>query len=152
MHPDQFIAHLRHCFGLSDLAFNDDQVCRLVLDDEYVIDLEWVEGSGALYVYSVVHTRASELEHRLGELLASNLFGHGTGDATLALDPEYDEILLTRRFELLQLDLDWFSRQLEHFAQGVCAWTAKLSQHHHFAGDESAEELSEAMGSALLRV
>ena len=44
MHGDQFIQHLRTESGIEELAFNESGICRLVFDDQIVVDLEWHEG------------------------------------------------------------------------------------------------------------
>lgn len=158
MHHEQFIAQLAHRLDLPKLRFNDDYVCRLVLDGRHVVDLEWVDRDAAIYLYSVVHTRAASLVPRYAELLSGNLFGRGTHDAVLGLDVDRDEIVLTRRFELDHLDLEWFVQQLGSFVESVSDWSQRLELHHGSRDSLSPREpdaidpLVDHATSGLLRV
>lgn len=152
MHPDQLISELAAKLQLPELAFNDEHVCRLVMDDHYIVDLEWVESRQALHVYSVIHPRASELQHRFAELLAANLFGRATCDAVLALDIERDEVVLNRRFELERLDMDGFMHQLDLFSDAVSHWTERLQQQHQPADDPQKHSSTDHSASGFIRV
>lgn len=166
MRQERFIAQLALRLELPQLAFNDEHVCRLVLDEQYVIDLEWVEQDDAIHAYAVLHSRAKELEPRFGELLAANLFGRATHDAVLALDAARNEILLTRKFALEHLEIECFLKQFESLVESVATWSRRLEQHHnhydhsHYGhdhgrsarDDESEKDRLPDPASGLLRV
>lgn len=154
MHHEQFIAQLATRLGLPQLKFNEEYVCRLILDDQYVIDLEWVEQDAAVHAYAVLNSRASELHPRFAELLAANLFCRATHGAVLALDRARDEILLIRRFTLEHLDMEWFVRQLESLVDSVATWSQRLDERHSHQKNEDDEDssLSDHVASGLLRV
>lgn len=152
MHSEQLITEIAARLNLPKLGFNDNNVCRIVADSQYMVDLEWAESSRALYVYSIVHTRASELKHRFAELLAANLFGHETGDAILSLDIERNEVFLHRKFELEQLDIEWFMQELDSFVDAVADWTQRL--HRNQTKKDAAEKPSSGdhTASGLIKV
>jgi hypothetical protein len=152
MHHEQFITRLATRLDLSKLAFNEEHVCRLLLDNRFVIDLEWVERDAAIHVYAVLSTRASELRSRFAELLAANLFGRATHDAAIGLDAERDEILLMRKFELESLDLDCFVRRLESFVDSVSIWSRRLEQTQGQLELTEEPALIDHTASGLLRV
>ena len=139
MHPDELITHLRAALGLDDLEFNSVNVCRLLVDDDIEIDLEFVAEDDALYCYSVVGTTFDENQKRdwAEVLLAANLFGRETAGASFALDEETDDILLCRVFDMVDLSADRFLRQLEEFSNVSSYWSGRLSE----AGD--SEEFGE---------
>ena len=152
MHQEQFIERLATKLELPKLTFNSESVCRLVLDDQFVVDLEWVEDDNAIYVYSVVHNRASEVSDRFGELLAANLFGRGTNYAVLGLDVEREEILMTRKFRLKDLNLDWFLEELESFVKAVSEWSLRLDRDWQTRMSKAAESFEDDQSSGFLRV
>ena len=130
MHPDELIAHLRAELELDDLEFNSVNVCRLLVDDDVEIDLEYVAEDDALYCYSVVGTTFDEGQRKdwAEVLLAANLFGRDTGGASFALDDETDDILLCRVFDMADLSADRFLRQLEEFSSVSVYWVERLSE------------------------
>jgi hypothetical protein len=154
MHPDQFITQLATRLELPHLAFNEEHVCRLVLDNRYVIDLEWVEQDAAIHAYAVLQMRATELAPRFAELLAANLFGRGTWGAVLALDVDRDEVLLSHKFSMRYLKIEEFVQQFEMFVESVAAWTKRLDQHYVPPADEDGADasLADLAASGLLRV
>ena len=138
MHRDQFITELASELGLPDFEFNSENVARLVVDDQIVIDMEYVEESDHIHVFSSLGTLASDVDV-LREVLSANLFGRGTGGATLALDVEQDELLLCHTTALATLDIPRFAEFLHAFSQTAFFWTERL------AGIDSSDALAEAV-------
>ena len=152
MHHEQFIARLANRLGLRKLEFNDDAVCRLILDQRHAIDIEWVEHGESIYLYAVVHSCASALSSRYAELLAANLFGRSTHDAVLGLDEHRDEVLLTRKFNLVNLDMEWFVVQLEGFVDAVAKWADRLEHPFVRAESDHGSAVADESAAGLLRV
>lgn len=151
MHPDHFIAALAARLQVSELVWNDEHVCRLVLDDNYLVDLEYVERDQLIQVYSVVHAHAAELPARFVDLLTANLFGVATNGAVLSLHLERDEIVLHRTFNLERIDIEWFARELDLFSDAVADWSQRLRRHHPEEAAEAPSSGDDA-ASGLLRV
>lgn len=112
--------------GLTDLAFNEENICRLVFDNAIVVDLEYLPDADTLQVYSVVSNDPGESVLTLRKLLSANLFGQGTGGAVLSLDEDRGEVLLSRSFEVATIHSRAFIEQLDAFATHVEAWTSEL--------------------------
>ncbi|MEW4486745.1 type III secretion system chaperone [Thalassoglobus sp. JC818] len=128
MHQDQFAAQLAARLELSLLKFNDDSICRLIFDGEFVVDVEWVDTSQMLHMYSVVHSRASELEPKYVQLLKANLFGRETNGSAFSIDINRDEVLLIQSFRTTNLDMDVFIKSLELFVDTVSHWKHLLGK------------------------
>ena len=70
-----------------------------MFDEKFDTDIEMTDDGSAFYIYAVVGKAPGEDNTAFyKELLAANLFGHGTGNGSLALDTARNEILLSRRF------------------------------------------------------
>jgi len=118
MHVGQFLQQLGNELGVADLAYNTESVSRLIVGNEMVIDLEYLEDRQIIQVYSALGSPSTG-EEAWRELLAANLFGSGTGGATLALDEEQEEILLCMTFDLETLDLTRSLQELNAFADAA---------------------------------
>lgn len=152
MHKDQFIEGLAARLGLPQLAFNQDSVCRLLLEDRFAVDLEWIEHDASIFVYAVVHGRASDVSSRFAEILAANLFGYGVNDAILGLDLQRDEILLTRKFRLVNLDIEWFVQELERFVRSAIEWSTRLGRSPATRNPTEAKQFDIEASGNFLRV
>lgn len=112
--------------GIPDLAMNDDNVCRLVLDRSMIVDIEHLPGTDVLQVYSVVGGHPRHNAELCCRLLSANLFGQGTGGAVLALDEQRGEVLLTQNFDLATVTPGKFVSTLEGFVGYASSWTGEL--------------------------
>ncbi len=132
MHADQFLEQLGRELGIADLSFNFENVCRLIVGEDVVIDLEYLEEDQVIQAFSSLGSPPVG-EPAWRELLSANLFGGGTGGATLALDAEQNEVILFRSFDLETLEIQKFLRDLNSMTDAAEFWTERL------AGIESDE-------------
>ncbi|MBI1247973.1 hypothetical protein GC197_09055 [bacterium] len=152
MEPQQFIQNLGSELGLSDLKFSDELTCRLIVGDQAVIDLEWVEAEGVLQMYSAIGPEPQDESELLREMLVANLFGAGTGKAVLAIDESAREVLLCREFAIASFDTKQFAEQLNAFIERTAYWTERLAKIE--PGDSSegdSEAFTPPAGADILR-
>lgn len=128
MQRDEVLETLRRELQIPDLAFNSQNVCRLVFDGRLPVDLESHADSGVLHLHVVVGYANNLDTARMRELLSANLFGHGTAGATLGLDDQRDEILLFRTYALEALDAPRLLQDLVEFVAIAEMWSERLSQ------------------------
>ncbi len=114
--------------GLPGLELNADHVCRLVLDDTVIIDIEHQPGTDNVQAFSVVGPHPGDNVVLLQKLLAANLFGQGTGGAILALDEERGEVLLSHPFDLSTTTTERFISTLEGYVGYVQAWMTEITE------------------------
>lgn len=152
MESQLFIQHLGSELGLSDLKFSEDMTCRLIVGDQVVVDMEWVESEGVLQVYSAIGPDPQTDSELLHEMLIANMFGAGTGKGVLAIDEAAREVLLCREFETSHIDVKKFVEELNTFIERVAYWADRLANISvdETEGDE-AEEYTPPTGTDLLR-
>ena len=81
---------------------------------------------GRFYLHAVAGTAPAAGSPLLAEMLAANLFGQGTGDATLALDPALGDVLLLRGFDEDGSDARGVAAALELFLTALEDWRGRL--------------------------
>lgn len=126
MHWQELAAGLGGSLGLPDLAFDEERRARLSFASGLILDLEGAEQGTVLQVTASVGDDAGSAD-TWRSLLSANLYGQGTGGSVLAIDPETDEILLTRRFELAHADFAGLEMQLNQFLAFAEEWLAELT-------------------------
>jgi len=132
---------LSKTFGLDSLETDETGACVLLFD-ENLVSLQPDPDDERFTVATEVGTLASDVgSARLENLLAANLFGAGTGGATLGLLKETRRVLLTRAFDLVHLDPAAFEKELETFLNAADQW-----RHYLGAGDAPAPEPMMPMG------
>ncbi len=138
--------------GITGLALNDDNVCRLVLDRTLVIDIEHLPGTPTVQVYSVVGGHPGNNAALCHRLLSANLFGQGTGGAVLALDEQRGEVLLVQSFDLATTTAEAFVAKLDGYVGYVEAWTAELVSAAEDDDDDDEPADDATHPSAFIRV
>ncbi len=134
-----FLAALGNTIGTPDLEWNEENVCRLILDDRLVIDLEKAPDSNMVQIYAVVGVDPGDNATVLRHLLSANLFGQGTSGAVLGLDEDRGEILLTQKVDTALLSAEEAVTRLEAFVNYAEAWTHELLD---LAGSAEGEDSS----------
>ncbi len=123
---DDILAELAHTMGLESLRLDENNVCRLRFADDLVVDIEHVPARSRFYLHAVVGTAPVDESPLLAEMLAANLFGQGTGDATLAVDPVLGEVLLLRGFDEAGSDARSVAAGLELFLAALDDWRGRM--------------------------
>lgn len=146
-----FLRKLGEKVGISDLKFNDDHVCRLVLDKTLIVDLEYSLNESVLYATCSVASRLPESNSIYKQILSANLFGRGTGTAVLGYDDDKDEVVLFERFDLESVAPESFVERMDIFVGFADHWTsALLNVEDEDAGD--TEDDLPASGDSFIRV
>ncbi len=128
---ETILADFGHRNGLEELAFDDNGVCRLVLDDVFDIDIE-LDGSEVSF-FAVLGSMDGVGPGMLRRMMGANLTGDKTGEATLAIDEMSESVMLCRRLPADGLSYPAFERALEGFFEGFQRWRQKL-------GDQKLED------------
>lgn len=100
---DAALRELGAATGAGDLALDAEGVCLLAFEDGATLYLVLDAPAGELLLWTAAgEVPAEGAEPALRQLLQANLFGRGTGGATLALAPDGRTVVLARRL-LLEL-------------------------------------------------
>ncbi|WP_299011597.1 type III secretion system chaperone [uncultured Shewanella sp.] len=123
MNQDEFIKQLRVELNNSQLMFNEHNVCRLIIDNSTIIDLEWLENN-ILYFYAEIGHSQHLSKEELIILLEANAFGQGVGKASIAIDNQ--QVLLQQSLSTLELSFVAFIDELEPFITHAIGWKNQL--------------------------
>lgn len=153
MSIEDILKELGSQMGLPNLHLDDNNVCRLVFDKRFTVDIEASPDKKSVHMYSALCELPPEGREELYEaLLEANLFGRGTGGAAFGVDKEMNEILLNISFAAIEdVPLQTFINTLESFVNYVEAWTEKLDKRDYSRGFEATARGSAKEGSSQSR-
>lgn len=123
MTTDEMIQALRRETGLPSLHIDPNNLCRLIFQDETIVNVEAPSGSEVVFLHSPVAKLPPDgREAWFAELLSANLFGRDTGDASLGLDAPMEEILLFQKINLSKIEAQEFIDIFDNFFKVVQYW------------------------------
>ncbi|MEW4561560.1 type III secretion system chaperone [Bremerella sp. JC770] len=134
--------------GLDQLAFDENQTCRLIFANEIVVDMEWDQEDHTLLVYTALGPEPEAASPFYREMMIANLFGAGTEDAVLAVHSELQEVILFRSFPGELLEIDPFFDQLLKLLDRVDYWSKRLAD---CAFEQQEKKDAEGIEAALRR-
>lgn len=127
MNLKDILAELGKQIGLDDVKLDENGLCRLVFDKNYIVDIEEAEDKKTVHIYSPICIIPTEGKEALyATILEANLFGQGTGGATFAIDQNLNEVLLFRTLDIEKTDYQDFANELEEFVGWVATWMEKI--------------------------
>lgn len=95
MNCDDVIQAIATAMAVPDLRLDEQGCARLRVDDTIDVNFEASANSHLLHVYATLGPLPSkDRESCFERLLSANLFGADTGGATLAIDAEFNEVVL----------------------------------------------------------
>jgi len=106
MNAANLLVALGQSLGLPELALSDLGTAALLIDGSLTLNIEHEDDAGRLLLYVPLGTPpVAEREAFFAVLLQANLFGHGSGGGHIGLDPQRDELVLSRQLLLDHTDL-----------------------------------------------
>ncbi|MBQ7651684.1 MAG: type III secretion system chaperone [Victivallales bacterium] len=128
---DRFLAEIRKATGLETLTPNQAGLVSVRVQDEYNLNLQFVEATGKILCFIEV----AELPPDAGrevyrDLLAGGLFGKETGGGYFTLEPETETVVYNYFFDLdvAAQDVDDFVSTLEKILQLCDIWTERIKE------------------------
>ncbi|MDF2576636.1 MAG: sycE [Chlamydiales bacterium] len=121
-----YVAQLSRKLELDGRITEEQNVFRLKLEEGLAISVQELNpGPGLHFACPVAPYPTGNAEATLVEIMGGNLFGQGTGDATLALDAkeEFIYLLLTKQDQLNYYE---FYEQLESFTNYARFWKKRI--------------------------
>ena len=145
------VKQLGQSMGLP-LQLDQNRACRLIFDGRIEVDIEApADRPDTVFVSCAVGiVPAGDREAVFQSLLEANLFGRGTGGAVLAVDNEFNEIMLQRTLSMKSIFFQDFVKELEQFVLHASAWTEQLAKFSHAKPAAPADAGSTL--SSMLRV
>lgn len=121
-----FISLFKQETKITDLDFNEHNICCFIIDNTIKITLEWVADK-ALYVYSTVTLSSDLTPKQLLSLLHANAYGRGVGKGHLAIDEHTEEVILQYVINLEDIRINDVIDTLEDLISFTKVWRRELS-------------------------
>lgn len=129
MNTDDVIQAIATAMGVPELRLDEHGCARLRVDDSVDINFEASDGSHLLHVYCTLGpVPTSDRERTFEQLLTANLFGADTGGATLAIDAEFNEIVLCSDIGNHGWTNELIMSRLERFIEAALGWRAHFAE------------------------
>lgn len=113
--------------GIPPLDLSDTEVCTIVFDEQYEINIGADENTGLLTLFCHLPTVSQQGKLRAYELmLNANLFSQGTSNITLSLHKETNCPVVSRTIDVSLVEYDVFEAQLLDFIDCVELWSNML--------------------------
>ncbi|MEM9045484.1 MAG: type III secretion system chaperone [Pseudomonadota bacterium] len=124
----ELMKELAEALRIEEFALEDDGGAQIVIDTDYVIDIEKPEDSAGFDFSATVCPAPKEnTEAVFAELLKANLTGQGTGGGgALALDTVLGEIVLSHSVRHDDLTYEAFETELELFVKALRYWRGRF--------------------------
>lgn len=128
MSAKQLLNAIGNACGLDNLQFDAQGCAKLLIDGKLGIQLEHNDTDERIYIYSSLGTiPVTDRETVFRRLLESNLFGHDTGGATLAIDRLQNDFILWQAIAINQTTPEDMSAIVERFINAAETWQARLN-------------------------
>jgi hypothetical protein len=128
MNTDEVIQAIATALGVADLKLDEQGCARLRIDDTIDVNFEASRSSHLLHVYCTLGpVPASDRERTFEQLLTANLFGADTGGATLAIDAEFNEIVLCMDIGNHGWTAELIMSRLQRFIDATLGWRDRFA-------------------------
>lgn len=131
----QLLSELGQAVGLPDLAPDKDNYCCLGFDDKIITHLQYSDANEVLMLFAqlgvIDEDKVNDIYPRL---LKANLFWQGTGGATIGVDDETREVLISYQTSMQFMDFPKFQELLEGFINTAELWINTLEAVQHGEG------------------
>ncbi|MEM9044407.1 MAG: type III secretion system chaperone [Pseudomonadota bacterium] len=141
MRLDEILTELAAASDVDAPNLDDDGGAQLVLDDETLISVEPMPKVDGFAFHAVVApVPAGDRGIVFAELLHANSLGLGTAGASLALNPEMDDIVLSRVLYHSGMSVEQFEASFEAFTGALRYWRKRAEDGHLGQGDWHDED------------
>ena len=125
-----FLAIIRKQTGLEMLVPDDDGLLTFRVDDQFTINLQFIENSAKILCFVEVATLPSDTGVAVyRDLLAGSLFGKDTAGGYFALEEESNTLIYNYMFDFntAAADPENFVETLENILQLVEIWADRIN-------------------------
>ena len=135
-----FLAIIRKQTGLEMLVPDDDGLLTFRVDDQFTINLQFIENSAKILCFVEVATLPSDTGVAVyRDLLAGSLFGKDTAGGYFALEEESNTLIYNYMFDFntAAADPENFVETLENILQLVEIWAGRINGN---SNDEASDK------------
>lgn len=139
MNADPVLQALATALAAPGLEFDAHGCARLRVDDRIDVNFERSEGH-LIHVYCTLGPLPTDRREAVFQrLLTANLFGAETGGATLAIDTEFNEVVLCTDVGNHGWTAELLASRVERFVEAALAWQARFADLASTTGDDLAQ-------------
>ena len=109
-------------YGFGNLKLDSNGICRLKINQEYIVFLELAVDGKGFYLYGRVGKAPLE-SFVLKAMLETNLYRLNPANAIFSIDPQTENVILFRPFDPLSTDFLIFDKALDAFVKMMQKWT-----------------------------
>lgn len=129
MNTDDVIQSIATAMNVPELRLDEHGCARLRIDGAIDLNFEASACSHLLHVYCTLGpVPTSQRERTFEQLLKANLFGADTGGATLAIDAEFDEVVLCTDIGNHGWTSELIMARLERFMDAAQTWQSRFGE------------------------
>lgn len=123
----RYITDLGKSLKIDDLKADEDNYCCLRFDDKITVHIQYNKESDNVMLFAQLGIiDEDKTVHLYPRLLQANLFWQGTGGATIGVDEESREVLLSYQTSMQLLDFQKFQDLMEGFINTSELWINTL--------------------------
>jgi len=125
-----FLATIRKQTGLEMLVPDDDGLLSFRVDDEYTVNLQFIEATGKILCFLEIATLPSDAGTAVyRDLLAGTLFGKETAGGYFAMEAESNTVIYNYMFDFdkAAAEPENFVETLENILQLVDIWADRIN-------------------------
>ena len=138
-----FLATIRKQTGLDMLVPDDDGLLTFRVDDEYNINLQFIEASSKILCFVEIATLPSDAGVAVyRDLLGGSLFGKDTAGGYFAMETESNTVIYNYMFDFdkAAADPENFVETLENILQLVDIWANRINGNLDGQSDDSKDD------------
>ncbi len=146
-----FLATIRKQTGLEMLVPDDDGLLTFRVDDQFTINLQFIENSAKILCFVEVATLPSDTGVAVyRDLLAGSLFGKDTAGGYFALEEESNTLIYNYMFDFntAAADPENFVETLENILQLVDIWADRVNGNSKAEAQDAENGISKASDSS----
>lgn len=128
MNTDDVIQAIATAMGVPELRLDEHGCARLRVDGRIDVNFEASGSSHLLHIYCTLGpVPTSDRERTFEQLLSANLFGADTGGAALAIDVEFNEIVLCSDIGNHGWTAELIMSRLQRFIDAAETWQERFT-------------------------
>lgn len=148
----QLLSELGQSTGIPDLTSDNDNYCCLGFDDKIIVHLQFNPENEMLMLFAQLGKIDEDKTTMLyPRILKANLFWQGTAGATIGVDDETREVLMSYQLPLSFMDFPKFQETLESFINTAELWINTLEAVQHAGIPNTSPTPSINMPSGIIK-
>jgi hypothetical protein len=113
--------------GVEDVSMDGDGFCSFMVDDNMVLNLQYLEDENSLAMFTDVGQVEEENRQELYQtLLEANLFWQGAGGGTLGVDPETQTVVFMFKTPLSRMNPAYLHAMIGNFLNAAGHWHNRI--------------------------